>query len=118
MLRRKPSKIEVKIEDKEELEEARKRAAVTATSTTTQPTGGASLLHHFNQSSTTTSSKSHPKELLEVFLKENGAACSIIHGFKICNLRIIKSTLVTRIKRDGAMKQCNGNWEGARSAFE
>ncbi|KAM3221081.1 hypothetical protein P3L10_020349 [Capsicum annuum] len=59
MLRRKPSKIEVKIEDKEELEEARKRAALiaaaassssSAPSTTTVTTGDTSLLQHFDRS--------------------------------------------------------------------
>ncbi|KAG5564275.1 hypothetical protein RHGRI_000468 [Rhododendron griersonianum] len=61
MLRRKPSKIEVKVEDKEELEEARKRSAAAAatTSTTSSTTGAASLLHHFDRSSKDPSSKSH-----------------------------------------------------------
>lgn len=60
MLRRKPSKIEVKVEDKEELEEARKRsAAAAATTTTSSTTGAASLLHHFDRSSKDPSSKSH-----------------------------------------------------------
>nr|DAD45067.1 TPA_asm: hypothetical protein HUJ06_003297 [Nelumbo nucifera] len=45
MLRRKPSKIEVKVEDKEELEEARKRA----TAGPAPPTGAASILHHLNR---------------------------------------------------------------------
>ena len=35
MLRRKPTKIELKIEDKEELEQARQRIAATTTTTTT-----------------------------------------------------------------------------------
>ncbi|KAK1418454.1 hypothetical protein QVD17_27599 [Tagetes erecta] len=51
MLRRKPSKIEVKIEDKEEIEEARKRT----TTTTTTTTGATSLLHHFNNTSSSSS---------------------------------------------------------------
>ncbi|KAI3701518.1 hypothetical protein L6452_26661 [Arctium lappa] len=55
MLRRKPTKIEVNIEDKEELEQSRKRATATTTTTTT---GATSLLHHFNNSSAT-NSKSH-----------------------------------------------------------
>ncbi|KAF5934707.1 hypothetical protein HYC85_025836 [Camellia sinensis] len=50
MLRRKPSKIEVKVEDKEEIEEARKRSAATAAATTTT-TGAASLLQHFKDPS-------------------------------------------------------------------
>ncbi|KAM3363917.1 hypothetical protein P3S68_018771 [Capsicum galapagoense] len=61
MLRRKPSKIEVKIEDKEELEEARKHAALiaaaAATSSSSSPstgasatTGATSLLQHFDRS--------------------------------------------------------------------
>ncbi|KAM3253182.1 hypothetical protein P3L10_007252 [Capsicum annuum] len=63
MLRRKPSKIEVKIEDKEELEEARKHAALiaaaAATSSSPSPstgasatatTGATSLLQHFDRS--------------------------------------------------------------------
>ncbi|KAL0358363.1 UNVERIFIED_CONTAM: Triphosphate tunnel metalloenzyme 3, partial [Sesamum angustifolium] len=37
MLRRKPTKIEVKVEDKEELEEARKRAAAAASSSAAPP---------------------------------------------------------------------------------
>lgn len=60
MLRRKPSKIEVKVEDKEELEEARKHsAAAAATTTTSAATGAASLLHHFDRSANDPSSKSH-----------------------------------------------------------
>lgn len=46
MLRRKPTKIEVKIEDKEELEEARRRNASAANTTTT---GAASLLRQFDR---------------------------------------------------------------------
>ena len=56
MLRRKPSKIEVKLEDKEELEEARKRSAAAAA---TAATTTASLLQHFDRSSKDPSSKSH-----------------------------------------------------------
>lgn len=68
MLRRKPSKIEVKIEDKEELEEARKRAALIAASSSTSTaagTGGAatagvsSLLQHFDRSTVDPSSKNN-----------------------------------------------------------
>ncbi|WOH06019.1 hypothetical protein DCAR_0625442 [Daucus carota subsp. sativus] len=54
MLSRKPSKIQVKLEDKEEIEEARKRAAAAAATTTT---GASSLLHHFDRSSKDPSSK-------------------------------------------------------------
>ncbi|GAU11936.1 hypothetical protein TSUD_195600 [Trifolium subterraneum] len=46
MLRRKPTKIEVKIEDKEELEEARRRNNAT---TTTITAGAASLLRQFDR---------------------------------------------------------------------
>ncbi|MFS7923123.1 hypothetical protein Hanom_Chr03g00257021 [Helianthus anomalus] len=46
MLLRKPSQMEVKIEDKEEIEEARKRT--TSTSAAFNPAGATSLLHHFN----------------------------------------------------------------------
>ncbi|KAF5185259.1 hypothetical protein FRX31_025150 [Thalictrum thalictroides] len=46
MLRRKPSKIEVQLEDKEELEEARKRSAA---ATNTATTGAASVLHHLDK---------------------------------------------------------------------
>ncbi|RHN64045.1 putative anaphase-promoting complex, subunit CDC26 [Medicago truncatula] len=51
MLRRKPTKIEVKIEDKEELEEARRRNTANATTntTTTTTTGAASLLRQFDR---------------------------------------------------------------------
>ncbi|OVA19190.1 Anaphase-promoting complex [Macleaya cordata] len=51
MLRRKPSKIEVKIEDKEELEEARKRsiASSAATTTTTTTTRAAALIHQLDR---------------------------------------------------------------------
>uniref|UniRef100_A0A0A0LFB1 Anaphase-promoting complex subunit CDC26 n=1 Tax=Cucumis sativus TaxID=3659 RepID=A0A0A0LFB1_CUCSA len=53
MLRRQPSKIEVKIEDKEELEQARKRAAAAASTTTTTTTdatsAAGSLLHNINR---------------------------------------------------------------------
>ncbi|KAK4420137.1 hypothetical protein Salat_2426600 [Sesamum alatum] len=58
MLRRKPTKIEVKVEDKEELEEARKRAAAAASSSAAAPSAS-SLLHHFDRSSHDPSSKSH-----------------------------------------------------------
>ncbi|KAL7097104.1 hypothetical protein ABFS83_10G117000 [Erythranthe nasuta] len=56
MLRRKPTKIQVKVEDKEELEEARKRAAAAAASSSTATS---SLLQHFDRSSLDPSSKSH-----------------------------------------------------------
>ncbi|KAK6942199.1 Anaphase-promoting complex, subunit CDC26 [Dillenia turbinata] len=53
MLRRKPSKIEVKIEDKEELEDSRKRSATasaTSSSSSASPaTGTAALLQHFDR---------------------------------------------------------------------
>lgn len=49
MLRRKPSKIEVRIEDKEELEEARKRAAGVDSTATTGPSSSTSLLQHFDR---------------------------------------------------------------------
>jgi len=50
MLRRKPTKIEVKIEDKEELEEARRRNTVNAAANTaTTTTGAASLLRQFDR---------------------------------------------------------------------
>lgn len=58
MLRRKPTKIEVKVEDKEELEEARKRAAAAAASTSSA-TAASSLLHHFDRSAPDPTSKSH-----------------------------------------------------------
>ncbi|KAK3007657.1 hypothetical protein RJ639_013891 [Escallonia herrerae] len=48
MLRRNPSKIEVKLEDKEELEDSRKRAAASSSAAAT------SLLHHFDRTSTAT----------------------------------------------------------------
>jgi hypothetical protein len=47
MLRRKPTKIEVKIEDKEELEEARRRN--NAATNTTITTGAAALLRQFDR---------------------------------------------------------------------
>ncbi|CAK9326538.1 unnamed protein product [Citrullus colocynthis] len=53
MLRRQPSKIEVKIEDKEELEQARKRAATTTATDAT--TAAASLLHNINRNKDQTS---------------------------------------------------------------
>ncbi|KAH0970241.1 hypothetical protein GBA52_022397 [Prunus armeniaca] len=46
MLRRKPTKIQLKIEDKEELEEARKRSAAASASATTAATA---LLHHLDR---------------------------------------------------------------------
>ena len=51
MLRRKPSKIEVKVEDKEELEGARKSTSTstTTTSATSTPTASTTLLHHFDR---------------------------------------------------------------------
>ncbi|KAL5065211.1 hypothetical protein RYX36_026948 [Vicia faba] len=51
MLRRKPSKIEVKIEDKEELEETRRRntTITAANTTTTTTTGAATLLRQFDR---------------------------------------------------------------------
>ncbi|KAL1372223.1 hypothetical protein AAHE18_01G188500 [Arachis hypogaea] len=55
MLRRKPTNIEVKIEDKEELEEARRRIA---TATTTGATATAALLRQFDRAQDP-SSKSH-----------------------------------------------------------
>ncbi|EXB85452.1 hypothetical protein L484_023685 [Morus notabilis] len=63
MLRRKPTKIEVRIEDKDELEEARKRAAAaaaTATSTISSAanTGATSLLQQLDRAKDT-SSKAH-----------------------------------------------------------
>ncbi|KAL0340468.1 UNVERIFIED_CONTAM: Triphosphate tunnel metalloenzyme 3 [Sesamum radiatum] len=58
MLRRKPTKIEVKVEDKEELEEARKHAAAAASSSAAAPSAS-TLLHHFDRSSHDPSSKSH-----------------------------------------------------------
>ncbi|KAK7264848.1 hypothetical protein RJT34_32461 [Clitoria ternatea] len=53
MLRRKPTKIEVKIEDKEELEEARRRNATAATTA-----GAATLLRQFDRAQDP-SSKAH-----------------------------------------------------------
>ncbi|KAM2722757.1 hypothetical protein EV1_025811 [Malus domestica] len=57
MLRRKPTKIELKIEDKDELEEARKLRAA-ASSTTTTTTAATTLLHHLDRAKDT-SSKTH-----------------------------------------------------------
>ncbi|KAG6662574.1 hypothetical protein CIPAW_03G252300 [Carya illinoinensis] len=53
MLRRKPSKIQLQIEDKEELDEARKHTAAAAatTSTTAAATGAATLLHQLDRHS-------------------------------------------------------------------
>jgi len=61
MLRRKPTKIEVKIEDKEELEEARRRNAsvATATTTTTATAGTASLLRQLDRGGEDPASKAH-----------------------------------------------------------
>ncbi|KAK7837249.1 hypothetical protein CFP56_021426 [Quercus suber] len=47
MLRRKPSKIEVKIEDKDELEQARKHTATATTSAS--DTTATALLHHLDR---------------------------------------------------------------------
>jgi len=59
MLRRKPTKIEVKIEDKEELEEARRRnTANTAANTATTTTGAASLLRQFDRAEDSSSKAS------------------------------------------------------------
>ncbi|KAE9602322.1 putative anaphase-promoting complex, subunit CDC26 [Lupinus albus] len=55
MLRRKPTKIQLKIEDKEELDEARRRNAATST---TETTGASALLRHFD-SAEDSSSKAH-----------------------------------------------------------
>ena len=51
MLRRKPSKIEVNIEDKDELEEARKHTTTTNTNTntTSSTTATAALIHHLDR---------------------------------------------------------------------
>ena len=50
MLRRKPSKIEVKIEDKDELEQARKHATATnTTSASAATTTTTALLHHLDR---------------------------------------------------------------------
>ncbi|KAL8094661.1 hypothetical protein AgCh_036261 [Apium graveolens] len=57
MLSRKPSKIQLKLEDKDEIEEARKQAAAAAATTATTTTGASSLLHHFDRSSKDSSSK-------------------------------------------------------------
>ncbi|KAL2572998.1 hypothetical protein AAZX31_17G104700 [Glycine max] len=59
MLRRKPTKIEVKIEDKEELEEARRRNASTTATTTTAPAGTAALLRQLDRGGEDPSSKAH-----------------------------------------------------------
>ena len=48
MLRRKPTKIELKIEDKEELEEARQRAAASTTAAST--TAASTVLSHLDRS--------------------------------------------------------------------
>jgi len=57
MLRRKPIEIKVKIEDKEELEEAR-RCNASAT-TTTAPAGTAALLRQLDRDGEDPSSKAH-----------------------------------------------------------
>lgn len=54
MLRRKPSKVDVKVEDKEELEEARKRAAPKLPPTNTNTTSSI-LLQHLDHSKDTSS---------------------------------------------------------------
>ncbi|PON68543.1 Anaphase-promoting complex, subunit CDC [Parasponia andersonii] len=54
MLRRKPTKIEVKIEDKDELEASRKRAAEGTTATATS-----SLLQQLDRATKDASSKAH-----------------------------------------------------------
>lgn len=56
MLSRKASLIQVKVEDKDELEEARKRAAASSAAST--GAGVNTLLHHFDQASKDSSSKS------------------------------------------------------------
>ncbi|KAL6124991.1 hypothetical protein ACLB2K_077499 [Fragaria x ananassa] len=66
MLRRKPTKIELKIEDKEELEEARQRAAAAAAASTTtaaadaaaSTTAASTVLSHLDRSKDP-SSKTH-----------------------------------------------------------
>ncbi|KAM0019747.1 hypothetical protein Hdeb2414_s0006g00207461 [Helianthus debilis subsp. tardiflorus] len=50
MMLRKPSQIDVKIQDKEEIEEARNRTTTTSTSAAFNPAGATSLLHHFQSS--------------------------------------------------------------------
>ncbi|KAK7388585.1 hypothetical protein VNO78_23406 [Psophocarpus tetragonolobus] len=55
MLRRKPTKIEAKVEDKEELEEARRNASAA----TTASAGTASLLRQLDRGSEDPSSKAH-----------------------------------------------------------
>ncbi|KAI4344209.1 hypothetical protein L6164_011460 [Bauhinia variegata] len=57
MLRRKPSNIEVKIEDKEELEEARRSNTANATNTSNN-SGAAALIHQFDRAKDF-SSKAH-----------------------------------------------------------
>jgi hypothetical protein len=60
MLRRKPTKIQVKIEDKEELEESRKPTiTTTTTSSSTTATSTSSLLHLLDHSKPNPSSKSN-----------------------------------------------------------
>lgn len=49
MLRRKPSKIEVKIEDKDELEQARKHTATATATTSASDTTATALLHHLDR---------------------------------------------------------------------
>ncbi|KAL2587848.1 hypothetical protein AAZX31_13G147500 [Glycine max] len=56
MLRRKPTKIEAKIEDKEELEEARRR---NASATTTAPAGTAALLRQLDRGGEDPSFQAH-----------------------------------------------------------
>lgn len=59
MLRRKPSKIEVKIEDKDELEEARKRSAAAAAAAPSAAPGASSILQQLDRSSSNLPSKAH-----------------------------------------------------------
>ena len=54
MLRRKPHKVDVKVEDKEELEEARKRATPKPSPTNTNTTASIAL-QHLDQSKDTSS---------------------------------------------------------------
>ncbi|POO01330.1 Anaphase-promoting complex, subunit CDC [Trema orientale] len=59
MLRRKPTKIEVKIEDKDELEASRKRAADSSAAAGTAATATSSLLQQLDRATKDASSKSH-----------------------------------------------------------
>lgn len=58
MLSRKASLIQLKLEDKDELEEARKRAAASSATGASTATGVNTLLHHFDQASKDSSFKS------------------------------------------------------------